>query len=156
MTPKRKQRLLLVLVLLGGAAIAVGLGLQAFQENLMYFYSPSRVAAGEAPQGAKFRLGGIVQEGSVQRTPDSLDVRFVLTDLAESVPVTYSGILPDLFREGQGLVTMGRLNANGVFVADEVLAKHDENYMSPEVAEALEKAGYSGTKTEEFRRDVNE
>jgi len=125
------------------AAIVVGVGaatavaLQAFQENLLYFYSPSQVTAGEAPEGRSFRLGGLVTAGSVERTPGELQVRFVVTDNAESIPVAYNGLLPDLFREGQGVIAHGKLDANGQFVADEVLAKHDENYMPPEVAATL-------------------
>jgi cytochrome c-type biogenesis protein CcmE len=125
------------------AAVVIGVGaatavaLQAFQENIMYFYSPSQVSAGEAPGGRAFRLGGLVTTGSVQRTPGSIEVNFVVTDNAQSIPVKYSGLLPDLFREGQGVIAHGRLD-NGVFMADEVLAKHDENYMPPEVADTLQ------------------
>ncbi len=138
MTPRRK-RLLVVLGIVAGLAIAATLVLQALNQNMMLFYDPSQVAAGEAPAERAFRLGGMVTEGSVARSPGSLEVRFVVTDFQHSVPVSYTGVLPDLFREGQGVVAHGRLEANGVFVADEVLAKHDENYMPPEVAESLKK-----------------
>jgi cytochrome c-type biogenesis protein CcmE len=132
---KRKRRLMVV-----GVAIAAALALSAFRENLLYFYSPTEVLAGKAPAGHKFRLGGLVVEGSVKRETDDLTVNFGLTDTASEIQVSYSGILPDLFREGQGIVAHGRLNDAGVFVADEVLAKHDENYMPPEVAAALKDA----------------
>lgn len=136
---RRQRRILLVAVLLVGVGTAAGLGLMAFQQNLLYFVSPSEVISGETPKGRVFRLGGMVEEGSVQRDPGSLKVRFMLTDYAEHVTVEYEGILPDLFREGQGIVAKGRLRPDGVFVASEVLAKHDENYMPPEVAESLKK-----------------
>ena len=136
MTPRRR-RLILVVGILAGVSIATALALRAFQENVMFFFNPSQVAAGEAPTDARFRLGGMVAKGSVQRTPGSLEVRFVVTDFKRDVPVVYSGVLPDLFREGQGVVAHGRLNADGVFVADEVLAKHDEKYMPPEVSRSL-------------------
>jgi cytochrome c-type biogenesis protein CcmE len=131
--------MLLIGLVLGGVAVALGLALRAFQENLVYFFSPSEVAAGEAPDRA-FRLGGMVVDGSVAREPGSLTVSFVLTDFAHTVPVQYTGVLPDLFREGQGIVARGRLDASGNFIAEEVLAKHDENYLPPAVAVALAKA----------------
>ena len=137
MTPKRKKRLALIGLLVVGVSVAVGLALKAFNENLMFFFSPAEVAAGKAPANAPFRLGGMVIDGSVQRPGEGLVVEFALTDYAASVKVHYEGILPDLFREGQGIVALGRLNDEGVFVADEVLAKHDENYMPPEVADAI-------------------
>ena len=137
---KRKRRLMMVGLLVVGVGIAAALALSAFRENILYFYSPTEVLSGEAPVGHKFRLGGLVVEGSVKRETDGLTVHFGLTDTAKEIPVMYSGILPDLFREGQGIVAHGRLNEGGVFVADEVLAKHDENYMPPEVAEALKEA----------------
>ena len=136
----RQQRTLAVVAILIGMGIAALLILTAFEENLMYFYTPTEVANGEAPLNRKFRIGGMVVDGSVVRAADSLAVHFDLTDTANSVTVEYEGILPDLFREGQGIVANGTLAANGQFVAAEVLAKHDENYMPPEVAEALEKA----------------
>lgn len=127
--------------MVAGVGVAVTLLLNAFQQNVMLFFSPSEVMAGEAPRDAKFRIGGLVEVGSVKREADGLTVGFRLTDNGETVPVKYTGILPDLFREGQGIVSLGRLDENDVFVASEVLAKHDENYMPPEVADALEKAG---------------
>jgi cytochrome c-type biogenesis protein CcmE len=135
-TPRRK-RLLAVLAIVVGVGAATTLAMLAFQDNLLYFYSPSQVTAGEAPQQRTFRLGGMVTQGSVQRTAGSLQVQFVVTDFRQSIPVRYEGLLPDLFREGQGVIAHGRLGTNGEFVADEVLAKHDENYMPPEVAESL-------------------
>ena len=141
MTPKRKQRLMFVALIVIGIGAAVALALSAFQENLLYFYTPSQVADGEAPKGRAFRVGGLVEAGSVTRESDGLTVHFTVTDTAKSIPITYKGILPDLFREGQGIVAMGRLGVNNEFVADEVLAKHDENYMPPEVSDALKKAG---------------
>src|SRR5690606_27831248 len=113
----------------------------ALQQNINLFYNPTQIASGEAPQDARIRAGGMVKENSVSRSADSLDVEFVVTDYAHDVTIRYRGILPDLFREGQGIVALGRLNENGVLVADEVLAKHDENYMPPEVTQALEKTG---------------
>jgi cytochrome c-type biogenesis protein CcmE len=118
--------------------VALTLAGRAFQENLLYFFSPSQVSAGEAPHRA-FRLGGMVVKDSVKREPGSLTIRFVLSDFAHEVPVQYTGVLPDLFREGQGIVARGRLESDGTFVAEEVLAKHDEKYMPPEVADALAK-----------------
>jgi len=141
MTPRRRKLLLVVVFIVLGTGTATGFALMAFQENLLYFYSPTQVADGEAPLERKFRSGGMVKEGSVERDPDSLQVRFTLTDTLHEVDVSYEGILPDLFREGQGIVANGRLVQDGHFIAAEVLAKHDENYMPPEVAEALEKAG---------------
>jgi cytochrome c-type biogenesis protein CcmE len=135
-TPRRK-RLLAVLAILAGVGIATALAMLAFRDNLLYFYNPTQVLAGDAPEGRKFRIGGMVTAGSVQRTPGSLEVRFIVTDYRNSIPVRYEGLLPDLFREGQGVVAHGRIDASGQFVADEVLAKHDENYMPPEVAESL-------------------
>ncbi len=141
MTPKRKQRLILVTLMLVGIGAAVAFGLNAFRQNIMLFHSPSDIAAGGVVVGKPFRIGGMVVEDSVLRGSEDLSIRFQLTDTAESVTVAFDGILPDLFREGQGIVAMGKLNGSGVFIASEVLAKHDENYMPPEVADALEKAG---------------
>lgn len=141
MNPARKKLLLTVILIVAGMGAATGLALMAFQENLLYFYSPTQVSSGEAPQNRSFRIGGLVTAGSVVRGGDDLKVRFSLTDTIHTVPVEYEGILPDLFREGQGIVANGSLGPDGVFTASEVLAKHDENYMPPEVAEALEKAG---------------
>ena len=129
--------------IIGGLAvlgIAVALIFNAFNSNMVFFFSPSDVHASVAPVNRDFRLGGLVEEGSLKREDDGLTVHFVVTDNAKTVPVTFTGILPDLFREGQGVVTQGKIDPNGTFVANEVLAKHDENYMPPEVAEALEKA----------------
>ena len=140
MTPKRKKRLMLIGLMVAGVAVAVGMALKAFNENLMFFFSPLEVAQGKAPANAPFRIGGLVVDGSVHRPDDGIQVQFDLTDYGESVTVRYEGILPDLFREGQGIVALGRLDEQGVFVADEVLAKHDENYMPPEVADAIKTA----------------
>jgi len=139
MTPVRRQRLILILLMVAGVATAATFALRAFNENLMYFFSTTEVAEGKAPKDAKFRLGGMVVNGSISRPNKDILVRFDLTDYGKQVTVEYSGILPDLFREGQGIVANGRLNEKGVFVAEEVLAKHDENYMPPEVAESLKK-----------------
>ena len=135
MTPRQK-RMTLVASILVGVSLAAWLGMQAFRGNVMFFFDPSQIAAGEAPAGERFRLGGMVEKGSVERTAGSLDIRFLVTDYKHTVRVKYSGILPDLFREGQGVVAHGRLQ-DGTFVADEILAKHDENYMPPEVARSL-------------------
>jgi cytochrome c-type biogenesis protein CcmE len=124
--------------------VATVLILNAFQSNLVFFFTPSQVASGEVPQGRSFRIGGMVEDGSLVRENDGLTVRFIVTDTAKRVPVTYKGILPDLFKEGKGAVAQGKLDADGTFVASEVLAKHDENYMPPEAAEALAKAKASG------------
>lgn len=133
----RHKRLLLAAAVLAAVGVAVGLVLNAFNSNLVFFYSPSQVAQHEAPQQRTFRLGGLVQPGSVRR--DGVKVSFIVTDTAQTVPVQYEGILPDLFKEGKGVVAQGQLQG-GVFVAREVLAKHDENYMPPEAADALKKA----------------
>ena len=139
MKPRHKRMALIVagLTALGGAAAFV---LNAFQSNLVFFYSPSQVAAHEAPAGKAFRIGGLVQTGSLQRESDGVTIRFAVTDTASTIPVAYTGILPDLFKEGKGVVAQGHLGADGVFRAKEVLAKHDENYMPPEAAEAVERA----------------
>ena len=137
---KRSRRKVLIFGIVFGVSIATVLALTAFEENLLYFYSPTDVKAGKAPDSHAFRVGGLVVDGSVMREPDSLTVQFDVTDNEETMTVKYTGILPDLFREGQGIVAMGSMNDGGTFVADEVLAKHDENYMPPEVAEALKAA----------------
>ncbi|MBV8782809.1 MAG: cytochrome c maturation protein CcmE [Gammaproteobacteria bacterium] len=139
MTPTRRRRLILVLGILAGVAIAGALALKAFRSNVTFFFDPTQVARGEVPAGARFRLGGMVTQGSLQRSPGSLEVRFVVTDFTHEVPVSYTGVLPDLFREGAGVVAHGRLDGHGTFVADEVLAKHDEKYMPPEVARSLKR-----------------
>lgn len=136
MIPRRK-RMVVIGLLVVGMGLATALILQAFNQNLMYFYSTSDTVAGKAPSGRDFRIGGLVVKGSLQREPGGLSVRFTLTDLHQAVEVRYTGILPDLFREGQGIVANGQLGRDGVFIAREVLAKHDENYMPPEVAAAL-------------------
>jgi cytochrome c-type biogenesis protein CcmE len=135
MTPRQK-RMILVLGIVAGVSVAAWLGMQAFRANVMFFFDPSQIVAGEAPAGERFRLGGMVEKGSVVKTAGTLDIRFLVTDFKHTVPVKYSGILPDLFREGQGVVAHGRLK-DGTFVADEILAKHDEKYMPPEVARSL-------------------
>ena len=142
MTMKRKHRRL-VFIISGmlGLGVAVGLVLSAFEENLVFFYSPTDLIEKALPDGRRFRLGGLVEEGSVNHLDDGLSVAFVVTDLSATVPVIYRGPLPDLFREGQGVVAEGVLAPSGIFEADSVLAKHDENYMPPEVAEALKKSG---------------
>ena len=145
MTPKRKKRLALILLMVAGIAVAAGFALKAFNENLMFFYTPTAVVAGEAPVEHPIRVGGLVTSGSVKRQEDGLTVQFDITDNAETVTIQYTGILPDLFREGQGIVALGQLGKNGLFVASEVLAKHDENYMPPEVADALEAAHEAAT-----------
>jgi len=136
----RHKRLGFIIGGLAGLGIATALIFNAFNSNMVFFFSPSDVHASVAPVNRDFRLGGLVEEGSLKREDDGLTVHFVVTDNAKTVPVTFTGILPDLFREGQGVVTQGKIDPNGTFVANEVLAKHDENYMPPEVAEALEKA----------------
>ena len=140
MTPRRK-RLYVVMGILGGVAAAVSLAVMASRQNIMFYYDPTQVATGHAPQDKRFRIGGMVVKGSVQRKPGDLQVRFVLTDFAHQVPVEYTGVLPDLFREGQGIIAHGTIGPDGAFVADEVLAKHDEKYMPPEVAASLKQKG---------------
>ena len=138
MNPRRKKRLILLVVMVLGIGVATGLALQAFNENLMFFFSPTQVVAGEAPDNHTFRMGGLVVPGSIKREEGDINVRFDLTDSDKSVTVHYGGILPDLFREGQGIVVKGRLGGSkGGFIAEEVLAKHDENYMPPEVADVI-------------------
>ncbi len=136
MTPRRK-RLFAVIAILVGVSAGVTLFLLASRENLLYFYSPTQILAGEAPRDRAFRIGGLVTTGSLKRTDGTLEIRFVVTDNRESVPVRYTGLLPDLFSEGKGVIARGRLAESGEFIADEVLAKHDENYMPPEVAASL-------------------
>ena len=136
----RHKRIAMVAGGLAALAAAAALILTAFQQNLVFFFTPSQVAANEAPQGRTFRIGGLVEKGSVKRQPDGVTVRFIVTDTAKSIPVMYRGVLPDLFREGKGVVAQGRIGADGMFQASEVLAKHDENYMPPEAAEAVKRA----------------
>ena len=139
MTPRR-QRMFLIGLVATGVAVSAALALRAFQENLLFFFSPTQVAAGEAPDDRAFRLGGMVVEDSIERETGSLTMSFVVTDYVSSMPVEYTGVLPDLFAENQGVVARGRFDADGGFVAEEILAKHDENYMPPEVADALARA----------------
>ncbi len=141
MNPKRRKRLIITLSIMLVAAVIISLVLFALKQNINLFYAPTQVAEGEAPVGQRIRVGGMVEKGSVQRSEDSLDVRFKVTDYQHSVTVVYAGILPDLFREEQGIIALGQMNAQGLFQADEVLAKHDENYMPPEVAESLKPKG---------------
>ncbi|HEY2807383.1 MAG TPA: cytochrome c maturation protein CcmE [Steroidobacteraceae bacterium] len=139
MTPTRRRRLILVLGILAGVSVAGALALNAFKRNVTFYFDPSQVNRGEVASGRAFRLGGMVTEGSVKRVPGSLEVQFVVTDFSHNVPVSYTGVLPDLFREGTGVVAHGSLRADGTFVADEVLAKHDEKYIPPEVARSLKR-----------------
>ncbi|MCU1753408.1 cytochrome c maturation protein CcmE [Pseudomonas sp. FSL R10-1350] len=143
MNPQRKKRLIIILAILVGIGAAVALALSALQQNINLFYTPTQIANGEAPLDTRIRAGGMVENGSLKRSGDSLDVEFVVTDFNKGVTIQYRGILPDLFREGQGIVALGKLNAQGVVVADEVLAKHDEKYMPPEVTKALKESGQS-------------
>lgn len=136
----RHKRFAMIAVGVAALGIATVLVLNAFQQNLVFFFTPTQVAANEAPKDRSFRIGGIVEPGSVKRQPDGVTVHFVVTDTAKNVPVVYRGLLPDLFREGKGVVTQGRMTAGGTFQASEVLAKHDENYMPPEAAHALKQA----------------
>ena len=139
----RHKRIAWIVLGLAIIGIAVGLVLKAFQSNLVFFFTPTQVAANEAPQGKPFRIGGLVTAGSVIRDKDGLTVRFDVTDTAKTISVAFTGILPDLFKEGKGVVAQGKIGPDGVFRATEVLAKHDENYMPPEAAEALRKAGHA-------------
>jgi len=139
MKPARRQRLILIALMVIGAGLATAFALKSFNENLMYFFSTTDVVEGKAPKDTLFRLGGMVLKGSVQRPGDGMTVHFKLTDFSKDVPVEYTGILPDLFREGQGIVAHGKLDNRGVFIAEEVLAKHDENYMPPEVKGSLKR-----------------
>jgi len=146
MKPRHKRFIFigLGLLALAGASMLI---LNAFQKNLVFFYTPTAVANGEVPKGRGFRIGGMVEDGSLKREGDGLTVHFVMTDMAKRVPVTFKGILPDLFKEGKGAVAQGQLGADGIFLASEVLAKHDENYMPPEAADALAKAKAAGAQT---------
>lgn len=137
MTPKRQKRLFIILGIVFGTALIVGLVMYSLNQNINLFYSTSQIAQGEAPVGKRIRVGGMVVEGSVKRSSKSLNVRFDLTDYAQQITVEFTGILPDLFREGQGIIAQGKMDAKGIFQADEVLAKHDENYMPPEIAASM-------------------
>ena len=143
MTPTRKRRLIAVLLILAGVGVASTIAFYSLQQNMLYFQSPSELALQPIPPGRQFRLGGLVKPGTVARQGDGLATRFVVTDGPKEITVEYVGILPDLFREGQGVIARGALNEGGLFEASEVLAKHDENYMPPEVAEALEESGHT-------------
>jgi cytochrome c-type biogenesis protein CcmE len=140
----RHKRLIAIAAGLAALGVAAALVLNAFQQNLVFFFTPTQVAANEAPQGRTFRIGGMVEKGSVRR--EGVEVKFVVTDTAKTIPVVYQGALPDLFREGKGVVAQGQLGADGVFRAREVLAKHDENYMPPEAADAVQKAHEAAAK----------
>lgn len=140
---RRHKRIGVILAGLAGLSLAAFLALSAFQNNLVFFFSPTQVVAKEAPVDRTFRIGGLVEEGTLKRESDGLTVRFTVTDTAASIPVVYKGILPDLFKEGRGCVAQGRLGDDGVFQAEEVLAKHDENYMPPEAGEAIDKAKHA-------------
>lgn len=140
---RRHKRIGIIIAGLAGLSLAAFLALSAFQNNLVFFFSPTQVAAKEAPVNRTFRIGGLVEEGTLKRDGDGLTVRFTVTDTAASIPVVYKGILPDLFKEGRGCVAQGRLGDDGVFQAEEVLAKHDENYMPPEAGEAIDKAKHA-------------
>jgi cytochrome c-type biogenesis protein CcmE len=146
MKPRQKRFVLIGLGLVA-LGVAAALVLNAFQKNLVFFRTPTEVANGAVPQGHSFRIGGMVEAGSLTREGDGLTVHFVVTDMAKRVPVTFKGILPDLFKEGKGVVAQGQLGANGAFLASEVLAKHDENYMPPEAADALAKAKTAGAQS---------
>ena len=136
----RHKKLVVIGLGVAGLGLIAALVLNAFQSNLVFFFTPTQIAQGEAPVGRAFRIGGLVEAGSVVRQPDGINVRFVVTDTAQSIPVVYQGILPDLFKEGKGVVAEGKLGADGLFTATQVLAKHDENYLPPEAAHALEQA----------------
>ena len=140
---RRHKRISFIVAGVAGLAIAAALVFSAFQSNLVFFFSPSQVAANEAPLNRAFRIGGLVENGTIKRQSDGLTVHFTVTDTAKSIPVVYKGILPDLFKEGKGCVAQGRLGSDGVFYAEEVLAKHDENYMPPEAGEAIDKAKHA-------------
>src|SRR5688500_5284169 len=140
---RRHKRIGIIVAGLVGLGIASYLVATAFRNNLVFFFSPTQVAAKEAPVNRTFRIGGLVEEGTLKRDNDGLTVRFTVTDTAASIPVVYKGILPDLFKEGRGCVAQGRIGADGVFQAEEVLAKHDENYMPPEAGEAIDKAKHA-------------
>ena len=137
---KRHNRIAFIVAAVAGLSIAAAFALSAFQSNLVFFFSPSQVVAKEAPVGRTFRVGGLVEKNSLKRDNDGLTVRFAVTDTAQTIPVVYKGILPDLFKEGKGCVAQGHIGTDGVFYADQVLAKHDENYMPPEAGKAIDNA----------------
>ena len=140
---RRHKRIAFIVVALASLSVAAYLVAGAFRNNLVFFFSPTQVAAKEAPVNRTFRIGGLVQEGTIKREPDGLTVHFTVTDTAQSIPVVYKGILPDLFKEGRGCVAQGKLSGDGVFQAEQVLAKHDENYMPPEAGQAIDKARHA-------------
>ena len=140
---RRHKRKAFIVIALASLSVAAYLVASAFRNNLVFFFSPTQVAAKEAPINRTFRIGGLVQEGTLKRESDGLTVKFTVTDTAQSIPVVYKGILPDLFKEGRGCVAQGKLNADGVFQAEQVLAKHDENYMPPEAGQAIDKAKHA-------------
>jgi cytochrome c-type biogenesis protein CcmE len=144
MNPKRKKRLFAVLLLVSGVGVAVGLTTYALRQNIDHFYTPSQLSAAAVPLDRRIRIGGLVIVGSLQREPNSLKVAFVVTDYKAQTRIEYEGILPDLFREGQGIIAVGKLNSAGIVVAEEVLAKHDEKYMPPEIKAAIDEAGHPG------------
>ena len=137
---RRHKRIIFILCCLGALGVATGFVLSAFKNNLVFFFSPTQIATKEAPIGRTFRIGGLVEDGSLKRDSDGLTIRFTVTDTANTIPVVYKGILPDLFKEGRGCVAQGKVGSDGVFYADQIMAKHDENYMPPEAATALDKA----------------
>ena len=137
---KRHRRIIFICVSLAALGLAAWLVLGAFRNNLVFFFSPTQIASKEAPVNKTFRIGGLVENGTLKRDNDGLTVRFAVTDTANSIPVVYKGILPDLFKEGRGCVAQGRVGGDGIFYADQIMAKHDENYMPPEAARALDKA----------------
>lgn len=145
MNPKRQRKLVLIISLVLGIGVAIALAMYAMRQNINLFYTPSQLANGEAPNGQRIQAGGLVVKGSLVRDPNSLAVTFMISDLKKQVPVTYIGILPDLFKEGQGIVANGYFN-NGRVEAEEVLAKHDENYMPPQVKQAIDEAGHPSAK----------
>lgn len=147
LNPTHKKRLGIVILIVTGISVTVALALTAFSKNMLYYFSPSDVIAGKAPQNKTIRIGGMVEQGSVQRATENLEVHFAVTDYQHTIAIQYTGILPDLFREGQGIVAIGKMRPDGTFNAEEVLAKHDENYMPPEVADSLKKA-------EQAREDI--
>lgn len=147
MTP-RQRRMTLVAVIVAGVGVASALALRAFRENVMFYFDPTKVAAGEVKPGQHFSLGGMVVKGSLERREGTLDIKFVVTDFAHAVPVVYSGVIPTLFKEGAGMVAEGRLNGAGIFVADKILAKHDEKYMPPALAKSLKQGQAVASKAE--------
>ncbi len=155
MKPHRRKKLGIILFIAAGLSVAAGVTLFALSQNINMFFTPTQVADGEVQLGTHFRIGGMVKEGSVVRSGDSLEVKFVTTDFVSDVPIQYEGILPDLFREGQGIVAEGQVDVAGVFQASRVLAKHDENYMSPEVKAAMDAAGASAENQRNYGGESN-